>query len=72
MKAGDLLLSAYRVISREVMRERKRRFPDQERLSKLKKERLALKDRLARHQPATGATLAMALRIVARAKRAFA
>ncbi len=31
-----------------------------------------MKDWLAQHQPATGATLAMALRIVARAKRALA
>ncbi|MFD1104956.1 YdcH family protein [Sphingobium olei] len=72
MKARDLLLSAYRVVSRELLRERRRRFPDQQRLSRLKKERLALKDRLAQHQLATGSTLAMALRIVARTKPAFA
>lgn len=72
MKARDLLLSAYRAISRDVTRERKRRFPDQFRLATMKKERLVLKDRLARHQPATGSTLAMALRILSRAKRSLA
>lgn len=72
MRVRDLLLNAHRTVSREVRRERKRRFPDQARLTRLKKERLMLKDRLARHQPATGSTLAMALRILARAHRAFA
>lgn len=72
MNVRDLLLSAYRTVGREVRRERKRRFPDQNRLTRMKKERLALKDRLARHQPATGSTLAMAARILARAKRALA
>lgn len=72
MNARDLLLNAYRAISRDVLCEGKRRFPDEARLRRLKKERLALKDRLARHQPATGSTLAMALRILARARRAVA
>lgn len=72
MKVRDLLLAAHRIISGDVERERNRRFPDQARLTRLKKERLLLKDKLARHQPATGATLALAHRIVARARRAFA
>jgi hypothetical protein len=72
MDARKLLLTAYRAISRDVDTEGKRRFPDQVRLTRMKKERLALKDRLARHRPATGPTLAMALRILNRARRAFA
>ncbi len=45
------LIAAHRVLNREIRRELARRFPDQLRLSRLKKERLAVKDRLFRHFP---------------------
>lgn len=72
MSVTTRLLAAYRLLGRELRRERKRRFPDQARLARLKKERLLLKDRLARHAPATGAILAIARRILARTRRGLA
>ncbi len=60
------LLAAYRIVGRELGRERRRRFPDTARLTRLKKERLAIKDRLARHAPVNGYTLAFVRRILAR------
>lgn len=41
------LLSLHRALDREVSRELAQRLPDQLRLARLKKERLATKDRLA-------------------------
>lgn len=70
MHVHDWLVAAYRVVGRELGRERKRRFPDPERLARLKKERLAIKDRLARHAPTTGSTLAFVRGIHARLKHA--
>ena len=45
------LIATHRVLNREIRRELARRFPDQIRLVRLKKERLAIKDRLFRHFP---------------------
>ncbi|WP_404338404.1 DUF465 domain-containing protein [Sphingomonas sp. MMS12-HWE2-04] len=45
------LIAAHRILNREIRREVARRFPDQLRLARLKKERLAIKDRLFRHFP---------------------
>ncbi|UZK67899.1 DUF465 domain-containing protein [Sphingomonas sp. M1-B02] len=45
------LIAAHRILNREIRRERTRRAPDRLRLTQLKKERLAIKDRLFRHFP---------------------
>jgi len=45
------LIAAHRLLNREIRRELARRFPDTIRLARLKKERLAIKDRLFRHFP---------------------
>lgn len=47
----ERLIAAHRVLNREIRRELARRVPDQFRLNRLKKERLAVKDRLFRHLP---------------------
>jgi uncharacterized protein YdcH (DUF465 family) len=45
------LIAAHRLLNREIRRETARRLPDQFRLARLKKERLAIKDRLYRYFP---------------------
>lgn len=45
------LIAAHRILNREIRRELSRRLPDGGRLTRLKKERLAIKDRLFRHFP---------------------
>jgi uncharacterized protein YdcH (DUF465 family) len=45
------LIAAHSLLNREIRRELARRFPDNTRLARLKKERLAIKDRLFRHFP---------------------
>ncbi|WP_213981952.1 YdcH family protein [Sphingomonas sp. dw_22] len=47
----ERLIAAHRVLNREIRRELARRMPDQLRLNRLKKERLAIKDRLFRYFP---------------------
>lgn len=47
----ERLIAAHRVLNREIRRELARRAPDRLRLTRLKKERLAIKDRLFRHFP---------------------
>jgi hypothetical protein len=47
----ERLIAAHRILNREIRRELARRVPDQLRLIRLKKERLAIKDRLFRHFP---------------------
>lgn len=47
----ERLIAAHRILNREIRRELTRRLPDQLRLIRLKKERLAIKDRLFRHFP---------------------
>jgi uncharacterized protein YdcH (DUF465 family) len=47
----ERLIAAHRVLNREIRRELSLRLPDQFRLRHLKKERLAIKDRLFRTFP---------------------
>ncbi|WP_233503615.1 YdcH family protein [Sphingomonas psychrotolerans] len=47
----ERLIAAHRVRNREIRAELARRVPDRLRLTQLKKERLAIKDRLFRHFP---------------------
>ena len=47
----ERLIAAHRLLNREIRRELSRRVPDRFRLTRLKKERLAIKDRLFRHFP---------------------
>jgi uncharacterized protein YdcH (DUF465 family) len=47
----ERLIAAHRVLNREIRRELARRMPDDLRLRRLKKERLAIKDRLFRYFP---------------------
>lgn len=47
----ERLVAAHRMLNREIRRELSRRVPDSFRLKQLKKERLAIKDRLFRHFP---------------------
>lgn len=47
----ERLIAAHRLLNREIRRELARRMPDSMRLASLKKQRLAIKDRLFRHFP---------------------
>jgi hypothetical protein len=47
----ERLIAAHQMLNREIRRELAFRFPDHFRLARLKKERLAVKDRLFRHLP---------------------
>jgi hypothetical protein len=47
----ERLIAAHQVLNREIRRELARVNPDGFRLSRLKKQRLAIKDRLFRHFP---------------------
>jgi hypothetical protein len=47
----ERLIAAHRLLNREIRSELSRRVPDRFRLVRLKKERLAIKDRLFRHFP---------------------
>lgn len=47
----ERLIAAHQLLNREIRRERMRLYPDIFRLARLKKERLAIKDRLFRHFP---------------------
>jgi hypothetical protein len=47
----ERLIAAHRVLNREIRRELAFRAPDSLRLRRLKKERLAIKDRLFRYFP---------------------
>ncbi len=47
----ERLIAAHRMINREIRRELRHRLPDSLRLKHLKKQRLAIKDRLFRHYP---------------------
>lgn len=47
----ERLIATHRQLNREIRRELARRAPDHMRLRHLKKQRLATKDRLARHMP---------------------
>jgi uncharacterized protein YdcH (DUF465 family) len=47
----ERLIATHRLLNREIRRELGRRIPDQLRLTRLKKQRLAVKDQLFRHVP---------------------
>jgi len=47
----ERLIAAHQLLNREIRRELARRVPDAFRLTQLKKQRLAIKDRLFRHFP---------------------
>ncbi|WP_294056476.1 YdcH family protein [Sphingomonas sp.] len=64
----ERLIAAHRLLNREIRRELARRVPDSLRLARLKKERLAVKDRLFRHFP-DAAEMRRAARTVLRRAR---
>jgi uncharacterized protein YdcH (DUF465 family) len=47
----ERLIATHRLLNQEIRRELGRRLPDQLRLTRLKKQRLAIKDQLYRHRP---------------------
>ena len=47
----ERLIATHRMLNREIRRELGRRIPDHLRLTRLKKQRLAVKDQLFRHVP---------------------
>jgi hypothetical protein len=66
----ERLIAAHRILNREIRRELARRAPDQLRLVRLKKERLAIKDRLFRHFPDAAEMRRIARDIMRRARHA--
>lgn len=66
----ERLIAAHRILNREIRRELARRAPDQLRLVRLKKERLAIKDRLFRHFPDAAEMRRIARDILRRARHA--
>ncbi|MBO9622733.1 MAG: DUF465 domain-containing protein [Sphingomonas sp.] len=68
----ERLIAAHWMLNREIRRERARRTPDQFRLTRLKKERLAVKDRLFRHIPDAAEMRRMARAVLRRARPAHA
>lgn len=64
--------AAHHMLTREIARERRRPRPDDTRLMRLKKERLAVKDRMARHAPATERTVRFLRVLLARLRKAHA
>lgn len=64
------LIAAHRLLNREIRREVARRVPDGMRLARLKKERLAVKDRLFRHFPDAGEMHRVARGVLCRARHA--
>ena len=66
----ERLIAAHRLLNREIRRELSRRFPDPLRLRRLKKERLAVKDRLFRHIPDAAEMRRLARAAIARTRHA--
>ncbi|MDP5278094.1 YdcH family protein [Sphingomonas sp. DG1-23] len=66
----ERLIAAHRLLNREIRRELARRFPDRLRLIRLKKERLAIKDRLFRHIPDAAEMRRIARGAIRRARHA--
>ncbi|MES2988153.1 MAG: YdcH family protein [Pseudomonadota bacterium] len=64
------LIAAHSLLNREIRREVARRFPDSTRLVRLKKERLAIKDRLFRHFPDASQMRRVARDVMRRARTA--
>lgn len=68
----ERMIAAHRVVSREIGSEHRKAAPNPMRLSRLKKERLAIKDRLARHIPTNENTLRFVRAFLARLRRGHA
>lgn len=66
----ERLIAAHRILNREIRRELARRAPDRLRLTRLKKERLAIKDRLFRHFPDAAEMRRIARGAIRRARHA--
>lgn len=66
----ERLSAAHRMVTRELARERRKPRPNENRLARLKKERLHIKDRLFRHLPASSGALRLVRAVLARLKRA--
>ncbi|WP_439951231.1 YdcH family protein [Sphingomonas azotifigens] len=59
MTIVERLIATHRMLEHEIRRELRRRMPDAFRLAQLKKHKLAVKDRLHLHLPASAAQLAL-------------
>ena len=70
----ERLFAAHRLLNREIRREAAHRHPDEYRLKRLKKQRLAVKDRLFRHLPSAGEMRRVARAFLSRSRpsRAYA
>jgi uncharacterized protein YdcH (DUF465 family) len=68
----ERLIAAHRMLNREIRRELARRNPDSFRLTQLKKQRLAVKDRLFHHIPDAAEMRRMARAVLRRARPAQA
>ena len=62
----ERLIATHRLLNREIRRELGRRIPDQLRLTRLKKQRLAVKDQLFRHVPEAGELRRLARKLLKR------
>lgn len=62
----ERLLATHRLLNREIRRELAHRIPDQFRVKRLKKQRLAVKDQLFRHVPDAGELRRMARTLITR------
>ncbi|MGN6376180.1 MAG: DUF465 domain-containing protein [Sphingomonas sp.] len=65
----ERLIASHRLLNREIRREAARGAPDQLRLRHLKKQRLAIKDRLVRHLPEASELRRTVRRLIARARQ---
>jgi len=59
MTIVERLIATHQMLERELRSELRRRMPDAFRISQLKKHKLAVKDRLHLHLPASAARLAL-------------
>ena len=66
------LTTAHHMLTREIARELRKPMPDGVRLARLKKERLAVKDRLHRHLPMTERGMRFVRRVLQRMRGAHA
>ena len=64
----ERLIASHRLLNREIRRETARGVPDQLRLRHLKKQRLAIKDRLVRHVPEASDLRGTVRRLLTRAR----
>ena len=72
MSLYEHLAAAHSLLTREIGRERRKSSPDAARLTRLKKERLAVKDRLHRHIPNSANAQRFVRQVLARLRRAHA